>query len=65
MSSLPFHLWLRWDGEEVVSSIARMRDVVLASSITIGPSLWEKVDAADQDYTYVTKPVAAAAAMVL
>lgn len=48
-----------------MSSIARMRDVVLASPITIGPSLGEKVDAADWDHTCVTKPVAAAAAMVL
>lgn len=62
-------LWDRWDGEEGLSGTARARDVVPASSVTIGPSLWEKVNAADWDHniesSIMTKPVAAAAAVVL
>lgn len=41
-----------------------MNDCVSASSITPGPSLEEKVDAADQDHTNVIEPLAEAVAVV-
>lgn len=41
-----------------------MYDCVSASSITLGPSLEEKVDAADRIHTDVTEPLADALALV-
>jgi hypothetical protein len=41
-----------------------VNDCVSASSITPGPSLKEKVDAADRDHTDVTEPLAEAVATV-
>lgn len=55
-----------WDGtERKLCFASNDEDVVLASSITLGPSLGEKVDAADWDHTKVTKPMDDTAAMVL